>query len=49
MATAVSEAFDHGFPMRKGLADAYRPSANEEFMNAAQLAFFRQKLLKWKV
>jgi len=26
----------------------YRPSANEEFMNAEQLAYFRQKLLRWK-
>ncbi|MEA3036193.1 MAG: DnaK suppressor protein, partial [Sphingomonadales bacterium] len=24
------------------------PSANEEFMNPAQLAYFRQKLLSWK-
>jgi DnaK suppressor protein len=26
----------------------YRPSANEEFMNPDQLAYFRQKLLGWK-
>ena len=26
----------------------YRPSANEDFMNADQLAYFRQKLLSWK-
>jgi DnaK suppressor protein len=26
----------------------YRPSANEEFMNGDQLAYFRQKLLRWK-
>ena len=26
----------------------YRPGANEEFMNADQLAYFRQKLLRWK-
>lgn len=26
----------------------YRPSANEEFMNPEQLAYFRQKLLCWK-
>jgi DnaK suppressor protein len=26
----------------------YRPSANEEFMNGDQLAYFRQKLLNWK-
>jgi DnaK suppressor protein len=27
---------------------SYRPSANEEFMNAEQVAYFRQKLLGWK-
>src|SRR6201988_2016044 len=27
---------------------AYRPSANEEFMNDEQLAYFRKKLLAWK-
>lgn len=27
---------------------AYRPTANEEFMNPDQLAYFRQKLLNWK-
>ena len=26
----------------------YRPSANEDFMNAEQVAYFRQKLLGWK-
>jgi DnaK suppressor protein len=26
----------------------YRPTANEEFMNVDQLAYFRQKLLRWK-
>jgi len=26
----------------------YRPSADEEFMNSRQLAYFRDKLLKWK-
>ena len=26
----------------------YRPTANEEFMNADQLAYFRQKVLRWK-
>ena len=29
-------------------ADGYRPSANEEFMNPTQLAYFRSKLLAWK-
>ena len=26
----------------------YRPTANEEFMNAEQLSYFRGKLLNWK-
>lgn len=28
--------------------DGYRPSQNEPFMNPRQLAYFRNKLLKWK-
>jgi DnaK suppressor protein len=47
MATAISGVFDQNQPMW-GLGDAYRPTANEEFMNPAQLAYFRQKLLGWK-
>src|SRR3954462_2334957 len=47
MATALSDVYGSGFALG-GLADAYRPSANEEFMNPAQLAYFRQKLLGWK-
>jgi len=42
MATAHSDIFLAGY------AAAYRPSANEEFMNPDQLAYFRQKLLTWK-
>ena len=30
------------------LPDGYKPSANEEFMNQKQLAYFRKKLLDWK-
>lgn len=30
------------------LPDGYRPSADEEFMNPRQLAYFRRKLLDWK-
>ena len=48
MATAVSEAYDQGYPVQFIAQEAYRPSANEEFMNASQLAYFRQKLLDWK-
>ena len=44
MATALSDVFQ----ARTGLDSAYRPGANEEFMNPLQLAYFRQKLLNWK-
>ncbi|HWH22052.1 MAG TPA: RNA polymerase-binding protein DksA [Allosphingosinicella sp.] len=44
MATALSDVFESKFTP----AVSYRPSANEEFMNPAQLAYFRQKLLDWK-
>ena len=42
MATAHSDALNPHF------GGAYRPSANEEFMNPEQLAYFRRKLLGWK-
>ena len=42
MATLHSDALNPRF------AIGYRPSANEEFMNGEQLAYFRQKLLGWK-
>ena len=41
MATLSSDAFDLS-------QSGYRPSANEEFMNPEQLAYFRTKLLMWK-
>jgi DnaK suppressor protein len=47
MATALSGAYDQVHFNIAGM-EAYRPSANEDFMNAAQLAYFRQKLLNWK-
>jgi DnaK suppressor protein len=47
MATAVSGVYDQSHAIW-ALGEAYRPSANEEFMNPAQLAYFRQKLLGWK-
>jgi DnaK suppressor protein len=47
MATAVSGVFEQNH-MIWGLGELYRPTANEEFMNPAQLAYFRQKLLGWK-
>jgi DnaK suppressor protein len=42
MATLHSDALNPQFGSK------YRPSANEEFMNPEQLAYFRQKLLGWK-
>ncbi len=30
------------------IADSYRPSADEPFMNDRQLEYFRRKLLSWK-
>ena len=47
MATALSDVFE---PAYSGVAfdPNYRPSVGEEFMNNAQLAYFRQKLLDWK-
>ena len=41
MATLHSDAFN-------APADGYRPSANEDFMNGEQIAYFRLKLLGWK-
>jgi len=32
----------------QNVADGYRPSADEPFMNPRQLEYFRAKLLKWK-
>ena len=48
MATAVSDIFSQGSVPFGAMLDAYRPNANEEFMNPTQLAYFRQKLLNWK-
>ena len=42
MATLHSDALNPHF------GGNYRPSANEEFMNAEQLGYFRRKLLTWK-
>ena len=48
MATALSDVYEPQYNRGTGLPAGYRPSANEEFMNPAQLAYFRQKLLGWK-
>ena len=48
MATALSDVFGPKFNIG-GMAEAgYRPSVNEDHMSAAQLAYFRCKLLDWK-
>ena len=43
MATAATGIYDQQIS-----GSAYRPTANEEFMSPAQLAYFRQKLMGWK-
>ncbi|HEX8402756.1 MAG TPA: RNA polymerase-binding protein DksA [Allosphingosinicella sp.] len=50
MATALSDIIEaHQTLVRGASAEAYyRPSANEEFMNPLQTAYFRRKLLNWK-
>ena len=49
MATALSDIYGPQYGVdRAFVSDTYRPSANEEFMNPLQLAYFRQKLLNWK-
>ena len=48
MATALSDIYGPQFGAERALSPGYRPSANEEFMNPLQLAYFRQKLLNWK-
>jgi DnaK suppressor protein len=50
MATALSDIYGSQFRADRALLpeSGYRPSANEEFMNPLQLAYFRQKLLNWK-
>lgn len=51
MATVFDQGADkeaHTRPANDALDPAYRPSADEPFMNERQLAYFRQKLLDWK-
>jgi RNA polymerase-binding transcription factor len=47
MATALSDVYGSVYALGT-VPDSYRPSANEEFMNPDQLAYFRRKLLGWK-
>jgi DnaK suppressor protein len=50
MATALSDIYGSQAAADRALVPdtGYQPSANEEFMNPLQLAYFRQKLLNWK-
>ncbi len=48
MATALSDVFETHYSAVMVLPTGYRPSANEDFMSAEQLAYFRNKLLDWK-
>lgn len=50
MATALNSTpnIRTGSEQRDALDADYRPSADEEFMNAQQTAYFRQKLIDWK-
>ena len=51
MATLAEQAEphdDHATVSMKAADDAYRPSADEEFMGERQLTYFREKLVAWK-
>ena len=51
MATALTDDWrtaSGGLLAANDLREEYRPSADEEFMSARQLAYFRIKLLDWK-
>ena len=50
MATALNSTPNNrtGSEQRDALDADYRPSADEEFMNSQQTAYFRQKLIDWK-
>ena len=45
---AIAHNFKENFAMNVTLLPDYRPSADEEFMNARMQEYFRQKLLRWK-
>ncbi len=44
----VDDEFDNSVVAGIELPAGYRPSADEEFMNERQQAYFRGKLLEWK-
>ncbi len=45
---AIAHNFKENFAMNVTLLPDYRPSADEEFMNARMQEYFRQKLLAWR-
>ena len=47
-AVTVDDEFETSVVAGVKLPSDYRPSADEEFMNPRQLAYFRRKLLDWK-
>jgi len=47
-AVVVDDEFDQSVVAGVELPAGYRPSADEEFMNERQQAYFRGKLLEWK-
>jgi DnaK suppressor protein len=47
-AVTVDDEFEQSVVAGVKLPSDYRPSADEEFMNPRQLAYFRRKLLDWK-
>lgn len=47
-AVVVDDEFDQSVVAGVELPVGYRPSADEEFMNERQQAYFRGKLLEWK-
>lgn len=47
-AVVVDDEIDQSVVAGVELPAGYRPSADEEFMNARQQAYFRRKLLDWK-
>lgn len=47
-AVIADDEFEQSVVAGVELPEGYRPSADEEFMNERQQAYFRRKLLEWK-
>ena len=48
MATVLGDEIDVLAKAKRSIGDDYVPSENEDYMNAAQLDYFRRLLLAWK-